>query len=467
MVFSSPVFLFIFLPVTYILYLLCPGIRVKNILLIIVSLFFYAFGEPVFVLVMLVSVIGNYLFGIGAARPGTVGSRWMAAAVVFNVAILGTLKYADFVVSNLDLLPHVSIPDPNIPLPIGISFFTFQALSYVIDVYREKPEKQESFMNVLLYICFFPQLIAGPIIKYGDIREELNMRHPDARETAEGIRRFICGLSKKLIIANTLGAVADSVFAMSHVNMPLAWLGGVSYLFQIYFDFSGYSDMALGLGKMFGFHYKENFNYPYISTSIREFWRRWHISLSSWFRDYMYIPLGGNRKGEKRTYINKYFVFFITGLWHGANWTFVLWGLLHGTMVVLEDAGIIPRKKMDGRLSGHIYTMIVVTCAFVIFRADTVTQGLTMILAMFTGFHFETPLMTALMAQLSPLVIMALILGVVFSCPVEQKFQSWMYARQREDCWEILSYAGVLVLLALCVMNLSSGSFNPFIYFRF
>ena len=315
---------------------------------------------------------------------------------------------------------------------------------------------------MLLYICFFPQLVAGPIIKYNDIRGELVSRTVCAEEAALGIRRFICGMAKKLLIANTMGGVADQIFALDDVNIALAWLGGLAYLFQIYFDFSGYSDMAIGLGRMFGFHYKENFNYPYVSASIKEFWRRWHISLSSWFRDYLYIPLGGNRKGRTRTWINKYIVFFATGLWHGANWTFVLWGLLHGTFSVLEDSGVIPASKWQkgkGRIIGHIYTMIVVTVAFVLFRADTVGQGFFMIKEMFIGFHFEPALRQEFLLQLSPMVILAFVLAVVLSMPVKEKLQN-----RKTEGW---AFAGSLALLGLCILNLSAGTFNPFIYFRF
>ena len=334
MVFSSTIFLFSFLPVVFLLHLILPGMKAKNLLLIVASLVFYAFGEPYYVAVMFLSALVNYGLGRLAGSGRGAGKGAVGAAVVFNIGLIGIFKYADFVMESINQVLHTDLPLPGIPLPVGISFFTFQALSYVIDAYRDRDAASKSFIQVLLYISFFPQLVAGPIIKYNDIREELVSRTVCGEEAAAGIRRFICGMAKKLLIANVMGGVADYVFELQDVNVALAWLGGVAYVFQIYFDFSGYSDMAIGLGRMFGFHYKENFNYPYVSASIKEFWRRWHISLSSWFRDYLYIPLGGNRKGELRTWINKYIVFFATGLWHGANWTFVLWGLIHGTISV-------------------------------------------------------------------------------------------------------------------------------------
>ena len=462
MVFSSTIFLFAFLPVVFLLHLILPGMKAKNLLLILASLVFYAFGEPYYVAVMFLSALVNYAMGLFAGKGGRTGKTAVAAAVVFNIGVIGIFKYADFVLQSVNQLLGIDLPLPGIPLPVGISFFTFQALSYVIDAYRDRDAASKSFTQVLLYICFFPQLVAGPIIKYNDIRTELISRKVCADEAAAGIRRFICGMAKKLLIANVMGGVADYVFALDEVNIALAWLGGLAYCFQIYFDFSGYSDMAIGLGRMFGFHYKENFNYPYVSTSIKEFWRRWHISLSSWFRDYLYIPLGGNRKGRTRTWINKYIVFFATGLWHGANWTFVLWGLIHGTFSVLEDSGVIPAKKWAdgrGRIIGHIYTMIVVTVAFVLFRADTVGQGAYMIKEMFTGFHFDLALRQEFLLQLSPMVILAFVLAVIFSMPVKDRLQS----RKTEG----LAYVGSLALLVLCILNLSAGTFNPFIYFRF
>ncbi len=337
MVFSSLVFLCIFFPVIFCLHSIVPSIRVRNILLILASLFFYAFGEPVYVILMVISAFLNYL--CAALMGKTNRKAVLIAAVVINIGILCAFKYTGFFITTINSVLHLNINVPQITLPIGISFFTFQALSYVIDVYRGQVEIQRKFSKVLLYISFFPQLIAGPIVKYRDIALEIDSRSVDLKETALGLRRFICGLAKKILIANTMAVAADHVFGQGFdsLNIIGAWIGAVAYTMQIYFDFSGYSDMAIGLGRMFGFHFKENFGHPYGSLTIKEFWRRWHISLSSWFKEYVYIPLGGNRRGKIRTGINKMIVFFLTGLWHGANWTFVVWGLFMERSVFLKN----------------------------------------------------------------------------------------------------------------------------------
>ncbi len=353
-------------------------------------------------------------------------------------------------------------------LPIGISFFTFQALSYVIDVYRGQVKAQKNYGSMLLYISFFPQLIAGPIVKYHDIEQQISNRTTDVKEIAAGFRRFIVGLSKKVLLSNTAALAADAVFAaeLSQVNILSAWIGAVSYLFQIYFDFSGYSDMAIGLGHMFGFTFQENFNYPYISGSVQEFWRRWHISLSTWFKEYLYIPLGGNRKGAARTYMNKLIVFFCTGLWHGANWTFVVWGLYHGLFLLLE--GILPVKKLP-RVLGHLYTMLAVCTGFVIFRADTLFQGVSLIGKMFAGMSFGPEAMSFALRQMNPLLVLTLAVCVFASCPVRQ----WgsRLAERSGGAAELIfrpgSYVCTVVLLVLCMLSLSGGTYNPFIYFRF
>lgn len=468
MVFSSTIFLFAFLPIVFGLYCVIPSIKIKNVLLIAASLFFYAFGEPFYVVIMLLSAVMNYIFGALAIKDGLIAKAAIYLAVIFNLAVIGVFKYTDFLVESLNKILLTELPAPGIPLPVGISFFTFQALSYVIDMYREKNATTNRFSEVLLYICFFPQLVAGPIIKYSDIREELSKRNLNSKEIAEGIRRFICGLSKKLLVANVMGGVADAIFAMEQVNFSLAWLGALSYLFQIYFDFSGYSDMAIGLGRIFGFHYKENFNYPYTSSSIKEFWRRWHISLSTWFKEYVYIPLGGNRKGKLRTYVNKYIVFFATGLWHGANWTFVLWGLWHGTFSVLEETRVLQERRLNGRFIGHIYTLLVVIVGFVMFRAESVSQGVYFIKEMFIGFHWEFPLMQSFMLPISPTVIVSFLLACILSMPIKDKLYDIMAGSERgKMTYSVIAYMGSLILLMLCVLNLSSGTFNPFIYFRF
>ena len=336
MVFSSVIFLCLFLPIVLGEYYLLPKREAKNLWLIAASLLFYAFSGLWYVLLLLFSVFCNYLAGLFVS--GRKGVLYVAVAV--NLGVLGVFKYLTFLVRTVDQLPGVAITVPSIVLPVGISFFTFQGLSYVIDVYRNERLKSTRFRDVLLYIALFPQLVAGPIVRYEDVVDEIKGRRHTLEQLANGLRRFIIGLSKKLLIADVCGSVVTLIYSAerSVLDSRTAWLAAVCYLIQIYFDFSGYSDMAIGLGLCFGFHFKENFNYPYISASIQEFWRRWHISLSTWFREYLYIPLGGNRKGKAKTYRNKLIVFFCTGLWHGANWTFIVWGLWHGFFIVAEDA---------------------------------------------------------------------------------------------------------------------------------
>ena len=468
MVFSSGIFIFAFLPITLIMYYLFPGVRVKNAILIISSLVFYAFGEPVYILLMLASTVANYLLGIiVASEKKVIRKLGLIAAVVLNISVLVVYKYSGFIVSNINSIVGTHFRVPVITLPIGISFFTFQALSYVIDVYRNRNMCQKNYFYVLLYISFFPQLVAGPIVRYEDIYNQINKRQFRVKNVAEGIRRFIFGLAKKVLVANVMGEVADSCFAygFEDYNILIAWIAAVTYMLQIYYDFSGYSDMAIGLAGMFGFSLKENFNYPYRAGSIKEFWRRWHISLSSWFKDYLYIPLGGNKKNEIRTCINKFIVFFVTGLWHGANWTFVVWGIIHGTFSMMESYGIIPIEKMKkniiGRFIGHIYTLLVVMLAFVIFRADTLGEGLFIIKEMFIGIHMSATSITWILSKLTPYFIVVFVVAVLFSMPITRI----MKKKLRDIEW--ISYVISVFLLVLCVLSLSSANYNPFIYFQF
>ena len=386
-------------------------------------------------------------------------------AVFLNLLLLGVFKYAGMAAETVNQLTGAGIPVPQIVLPVGISFFTFQAMSYVIDVYRGQVDAQRSYWKVLLYISFFPQLIAGPIVKYYDIALEIENRQQNLTEVAEGFRRFCIGLSKKVLISNTVALAADAVFALpvSRVNILTAWIGAISYLLQIYYDFSGYSDMAIGLGKMFGFHFKENFHYPYAAGSIQDFWRRWHMSLSTWFKEYLYIPLGGNRKGKIRTCVNKMVVFFCTGLWHGASWTFVVWGLYHGVFLMIES--FLPKGKKAPALLGHLYALLVVTVGFVLFRADTLSQGLAMIAAMFTGFSFGEEMMSTAILQLTPLFLFMTAAGVICAAP----WKEWLEKKGRKllPMVESFSYPVSIALLILCILSLSGGTYNPFIYFRF
>ena len=477
MVFSSLVFLCIFLPIVFCLHCLIRPIAVKNALLIAASLLFYAFGEPVYVLLMIVSAFLNYLFAAGMDK----GARkpLLAAAVITNLGILGVFKYAGFVVETINLAAHLSLPVPQIKLPIGISFFTFQALSYVIDVYRETCRPQRNFFKVLLYISLFPQLIAGPIVKYKDVEQEIESRHVEIADAAAGLRRFAFGLAKKVLIANTMAVAADAVFAadLGDLHALAAWIGALAYAMQIYFDFSGYSDMAIGIGRMFGFHFRENFNFPYTSQTISEFWRRWHISLGAFFRDYLfYVPLFGKR----RKYASFLLVWFCTGLWHGANWTFVVWGLYYGVFILLEEKYRKQLKKVPKGVL-HVYTILVVLIGTVIFRSDTLTMALRYIGRMFAGFGASPVTLSLAVQQLTPffLVMMA---AAIFFCGPFRSIAERMPAvvgkpvRKKKGAAEkviegpaveCVLYVLAFVLLVWCLIRLSGGSYNPFIYFRF
>ena len=476
MVFSSVIFLCLFLPIVLGGYYLLPKREAKNLWLIASSLLFYAFSGLWYVLLLLFSVFCNYLAGLFVS--GRKGVLYVAVAV--NLGVLGVFKYLTFLVRTVDQLPGVAITVPSIVLPVGISFFTFQGLSYVIDVYRNERLKSTRFRDVLLYIALFPQLVAGPIVRYEDVADEIKSRRHTLEQLANGLRRFIIGLSKKLLIADVCGSVVMLIYSAerSVLDSRTAWLAAVCYLIQIYFDFSGYSDMAIGLGLCFGFHFKENFNYPYISASIQEFWRRWHISLSTWFREYLYIPLGGNRKGKAKTYRNKLMVFFCTGLWHGANWTFIIWGLWHGFFIVAEDAakklfglgkhGKNRRNPVETVLK-HLYTLLVVLIGFVIFRADNMGQAFSMIGAMFSGIRASAQTGLLLAQCLTPLTMFALLFGLVGSTPVLP-----MVCRKAEQqtgsvyvCLRVLSYVGALILLLVDILHLSAASYVPFIYFQF
>ena len=476
MVFSSLTFLCIFLPVVFLLYTVIPNLKVRNALLIIASLFFYAYGEPVYVFLMIISSLLNYLFALWVCKNPEKKSKFaMIFAVVVNLLILGVYKYAGFAVESVNSLFSLSIPVPQIALPIGISFFTFQALSYVLDVYLGKTDVQKNFFNILLYVSFFPQLIAGPIVKYHDVNEQIENRKQDIDKIALGLRRFIVGLSKKVFVANSMGLVADKVFATTTDGMSIltAWIGAVAYIFQIYYDFCGYSDMAIGLGHMFGFEFKENFNYPYGAKNIQDFWRRWHISLSTWFKEYLYIPLGGNRKGKFRTAVNKIIVFFATGLWHGANWTFVIWGLWHGMFLLLEE--FVPVLKKLPKVINHIYTMLVVTLGFVVFRADTIGYGLNYIAKMFGGFAGTSESLSLGVSQLTPWFIVMLVVAIIGCAPIRpltKLIQDHSHAdgEALSTKWkavQILLYVLAFIMLLWCIVRLSGTAYNPFIYFRF
>lgn len=474
MIFSSLGFVSVFLPVVFLLHCLMPGMRCKNGLLIVASLLFYAYGEPIYVLLMVFSAGFNYL----AARlvddcPYKKAS--LSVAIAVNLGLLAFFKYAAFILESWNQVFGTGIKEAEVSLPIGISFFTFQALSYVIDVYYGKVQAQKSFWKVLLYIAFFPQLIAGPIVKYRDISQALDSRRIDLGQASSGMRRFICGLGKKVLIANTVGQAADAVFGAPYTEVGTcsAWIGAVAYMLQIYYDFSGYSDMAIGLGKMFGFQFQENFRYPYGSASVKEFWQRWHISLSAWFKEYLYIPLGGNRKGRVRTGINKLAVFFFTGLWHGANWTFVVWGLYHGFFASLED--LFPFVKKIPKAVTWLPTMLVVCVGFVVFRADTVFQGFFLIRQMFAFQAAGNQGMPLALRQLTPWFLAMGAAGLVGMAPIKP-LANWVQGvlkkGEETGSWkavplQALLGIGSVGILMWCMVRLSGSTYNPFIYFRF
>ncbi|MCB1703567.1 MAG: MBOAT family protein [Halioglobus sp.] len=477
MLFTSPVFLFAFLPLVLALHYFAPA-RLKNSVLLLASLLFYSWGETLYVLLMLVSIAANYCFGVAIEhfRQSRYPRLWLAIGVATNLSLLAAFKYANFLVDTANaLLQWADIPPivlAPVHLPLGISFFTFQAMSYIIDVYRGDVAAQRRPGHVALYIALFPQLVAGPIVRYHDISKQIVQRHIGSSLFVSGARRFLMGLAKKLLIANSMGQVATAAFSAptAELGFALAWLGIICYALQIYFDFSGYSDMAIGLGRMLGFRFQENFNYPYIATSLQDFWRRWHISLSSWFRDYLYIPLGGNRSGAARTYFNLMLVFFLCGLWHGASWNFVLWGMIHGCFLVLERGPFGAFLNALWRPLRHAYTLIVVCFAWVFFRAETLPQAFDYA-AVMLGMGEATPVAGFLAGViLKPDILAALLAGAVLAAPVYPwlAFHCCIPVLQRHRGWYFVSqWAFMYGLAALVFLAVASTTFNPFIYFRF
>jgi alginate O-acetyltransferase complex protein AlgI len=462
MVFSSPIFVFLFLPIVYLINVVIPK-KFSNLVLLMFSLVFYAWGEPVYVLLMILSGIVNYWLAIGMDAYDHRRKLLLILTVIFNIGVLSLFKYADFIILSFNGILNSHFALLHLPLPIGISFYTFQAMSYVIDVYRKDTPAQKKFLTLLLYITFFPQLIAGPIVKYHDVVGEIIKRKVTLNGTANGLRRFVFGLSKKVLLASAMAIVADKLYSLpnSEISTAVAWMAAVAYLFQIYFDFSGYSDMAIGIGEMFGFHFLENFNFPYIASSIQDFWRRWHISLSSWFKLYVYIPLGGNKKGKTRAIINRIIVFFLTGLWHGAAWTFVFWGLYNGIFLLLEQT-LLKVDKWPRPLR-HIYTLLIVLIGFVIFRADNFTQALVFIRSMFAFSPASAIGASQLMVLTTPSVILLFGVCIIASTPITKYIQS----KDRTSISNYLSYGIAVVLWFICLFSLSATTYNPFIYFRF
>ncbi|WEK54164.1 MAG: MBOAT family protein [Candidatus Cohnella colombiensis] len=478
MVFSSPLFLFVFLPLVLAGYFFIRR-DMRNFLLLAASLFFYAWGEPRFVWLMIVSILMNYIFGliIGAySNKRAIAKGIVVTAVLVNVGILVFYKYLSFIVDNLNRLLESLGMNPfdvtPVDLPIGISFFSFHVISYIVDIYRNDSTPQKNPLNLALYISFFPQLIAGPIIRYKSIAEQIRARTVRMEDFDQGIKRFVMGLSKKVLIANPLGQTADNIFSLSggDLSSGLAWLGIVCYSFQLYYDFSGYSDMAIGLARMFGFHFPENFNYPYISHSIQEFWRRWHISLSAWFRDYVYIPLGGSRTTRLKTYRNLGIVFLITGIWHGASWNFVIWGAWHGCFLIAERTVIGDFLRKVWTPVRFLYAALVVLVGWVFFRSDTLSQALHYLGSMWIPWR-QGPGLYGVAYFVNPQIVILLGIAIIGATPLPKRIAEWMVgyleAKPLQMGYEWVTSLYILAILLLSIMSLATSTYNPFIYFRF
>ena len=454
MTLDSLFFLSVFLPLTVGAYAMIQNKKARQFLLLAAGLVFYAFGSLQGLVVLLISAAFNYIFCVCIHR-GRFAKAICILAVAANLLLLGTYKYLDFFLGEI----LGTTAQLSLLAPMGISFFTFKCISCAVDTYRDRESGPRKFTDFLLYVSFFPQITSGPICRYGDFVSQV--ADPTWVGAASGMRRFVIGLAKKTLLASTLGAVSDAVFASALPDARGAWVGALAYALQIYLDFSGYSDMAIGLGNVFGYGTKENFLHPYTADSLTDFWRRWHISLSSWFKDYLYIPLGGNRKGKHRAALNKLIVFALCGLWHGANWTFLLWGAWHGVLSALESTKLIRPRKLPGR----VYTLLVVCIGFVMFRAETVTQGLAMICAMFTGWKPVTEVTVLLHRVLDLRVLTAAMIGILACVDWKQ-----VISKKNQSLWatiERVSYPACVVLFVLCLLRLASGGFAPFIYAQF
>ena len=466
MLFSSVTFLFYFLPIVAALYFISP-MGLKNGVLLLASLFFYGWGEPRYLAFMLLSITQGYIFGLLIEKYRGKGrtKALLTASVLFSLLLLGYCKYADFFISNFNLATGLSVPLLKIALPVGISFYTFQVISYTVDVYRGTVPAQRNYVDLATYIAMFPQLVAGPIVRYADIAGQLRDRTHSLSGAAMGVRRFIIGLSKKVLIANQLGALVAVFKESAEPSVLFYWLYAAAYMLHIYFDFSGYSDMAIGLGYVFGFRFPENFDYPYISRSITEFWRRWHISLGAWFRDYLYIPLGGNRVGKFRWLFNIAVVWAATGLWHGAAWNFALWGLLFAALLMMEKLWLSGWLKRH-RVISHIYVLFLVMVSFVIFDAESVAAAFSRISAMFGGQALPVLTVESVYYLKSYLVILAL--ALIGATPMPKKLAALAgKGRYTRVACHIAEPVACLVLLTVCTAYLIDGSFNPFLYFRF
>lgn len=473
MLFSSLIFLFVFLPAVLVFYYISPK-KLKNPVLLAFSLFFYGYGGPKALFVMLFSILMNYIFGLLVdkyrAKKFT-SYAVLALTVIGNLSVIGYYKYTDFFIQNFNVLFGLSLPLMHIVMPIGISFFTFQGMSYVIDIYRQHGKVQKNPLNVALYISLFPQLIAGPIVRYETVAEQIEERHVDIDKFESGIERFILGLGKKVLIANSMGLIADEIFAnqVSELSVLLAWIGVLAYTAQIYFDFSGYSDMAIGLGRLFGFEFLENFNYPYISRSITEFWRRWHISLGTWFRDYVYIPLGGNRGSIVKHIRNIFVVWLLTGFWHGAAWNFIAWGLYFGLLLLLEKFVLGKLLNRLWRPLQHLYALFFIVLGWLLFRSETLGYAVQYLGVMF-GLKGQPFISNQALYYLIEYKT-ELILAAVASIPIYPFVQQKLKALRSKGIYNGVQYylkpAALIGLFGICIMYLINSTFNPFIYFRF
>ena len=467
MLFSSIPFLYTFLPCVLIVYFLSPD-RLKNTVLLLASLLFYAWGEPRFVVFMVIAIVQGYVFGLLAEKYRSERKRarlcvWGSA--VIGLGLLGYCKYTDFFLSGFNRLTGLSVPLLHVALPIGISFYTFQILSYVIDVYRGTAAAQRSFIDLAAYVAMFPQLIAGPIVRYTDIAPQLKQRVRTVEDAALGARRFILGLAKKVLLANVLYELISAYKAGTETSVLFVWLYAAGFVLHLYFDFSGYSDMAIGLGRIFGFRFPENFNYPYISASVTEFWRRWHISLGSWFRDYVYIPLGGNRVSRRKQLRNILVVWLLTGLWHGAAWTFVLWGLLFAVLLTMEKLWY-GRALTKTHVIKHAYVLLVIAVSFVLFDADSVLGAISTIAALFGlgGLPLTDPLSIYYLWSYAGVFLIAILGATPLPAIIVRQLAR---GRITGRVVSALEPVVLLALLAICTGYLVDGSFNPFLYFRF
>lgn len=470
MLFSSLVFIWFFLPITMLLYTLAPNRTIKNAVLLIAGLFFYGWGEPKYMVLLLLTVITCFIAGLClSACDGHVGKKKAVSAIyiLITIGILGYFKYFNFFAETINLVAGRDVLTiRSIALPLGISFYTFQAISYVIDTYRGKNPVQKNLFHLAIYICLFPQLLSGPIIKYHEIVSQITDRKESVSMQAYGIKRFTYGLAKKVLLANAFGQMVDRIMtiAPAQLGTVTAWFLIVLYALQIYYDFSGYSDMAIGLGRMFGFRYAENFNYPYLSGSITEFWRRWHISLSTWFREYLYIPLGGNRKGLKRTCLNLFLVFVATGLWHGANMNFICWGIYHGIFIILERFWLSKiLERNSHKWIGHLYTIAVVLFGWLIFRADHMTTVYTLFKAMVTPTHGLWDVRIFANAK----ILFLMIIGILFCGPIQLMIPKLKKRLYEEEQIQIVDIPIMMSLLFLSTMVMISSTYNAFIYFKF